>query len=200
MKKIIGTMALLTSLFVFAHAQEDSGKKKYKEIKISLQSNAINVSTDELWQILGPGFEKAGEWSRAVDHSEGIGQAQFKGATCDTRACDINAKGFNKVTERLTYYDSEKQSLTYDIIEGTPGFVISTSSHWQVVSLDQNKAALQMTVTIQSKKFMGSLMGKSFKKSIMRLIPGVFEDLTIYAETGQISEAKKTRMAKLAKN
>lgn len=189
---LLGFMGTSTSI----QAQE---KSKYKKIEIAKQSEAIHVSADELWKILGPGFENAGVWSRAVDHSVGKGEAKFEGATCDLRACDVNAKGFNKITEQLTMYSDQKQELIYAIVEGNPGFVVSAQNHWEVVDLGNNTSALKMTVTINSKKFMGSLMGGMFRKNIETLIPGLFEDLKIYAETGQISEAKQDRMAKLAK-
>jgi hypothetical protein len=198
MKKIIGIFTLLSFIGTISIAQAQE-KSKYREIRMTKQSQAINVSADQLWKILGPGFEDAGLWSRAVDHSEGKGEAKFEGATCDLRSCDVNAKGFSKVTEKLTHYDDAKQELTYALIEGNPGFVVSAENFWQVVDLGNGKSALKMTVSIDSKKFMGAIMGRAFEKNINQLFEGLFEDLTIYAETGQASEYKQARMAKLAK-
>ena len=70
--------------------------KKHKEVKMS-KPVTINVSSDALWEIIGPGFSEAGKWSTAVDHSAGHGEGKFEGAVCDTRTCDLSAKGFTSV-------------------------------------------------------------------------------------------------------
>ncbi|MFT5569912.1 MAG: hypothetical protein ACI9RP_001963, partial [Cyclobacteriaceae bacterium] len=38
---------------------------KHKEVKMS-KPVTINVSSDALWKIIGPGFSEAGNWSTAV--------------------------------------------------------------------------------------------------------------------------------------
>ena len=40
---------------------------------------------------------------------------------------------------------------------------------------------------------MGSLMGGMFKANLNKAIPTIIQDLTIYAETGEISDTKKKR-------
>ena len=52
---------------------------------------------------------------------------------------------------------------------------------------------------MEMKRFMESLMGGMMKKNLSRLLPQVANDLKVYAETGNISEAKKQRLAKLNK-
>ncbi|MGL1886123.1 MAG: SRPBCC family protein [Reichenbachiella sp.] len=173
-------------------------KKKYKEIVVSEQGEAINVSAEKLWEIVGTGFAYAGEWSTAVDHSVGKGKGEFEGATCSNRTCDLNAKGFDKISEELTHYDVKNQELVYDVTEGLPGFVTKASSYWQVIDLGDGTSTLKMTTTMHTKKFMGALMGGMMKKNIKSVLPTVSRDLKVYAETGNISQEKKERMAKLA--
>lgn len=171
---------------------------KYKVLMMTKQSEIINVSADDLWEIVGLGFENAGVWSTAVDHSVGSGKAEFEGATCSERACDLNASGFSKIKEILTMYNEKAQELKYEVTEGNPGFVVLASNHWKVIKVGENQSRLEMTITMHLKKFMGTLMGGMLKRNINKLIPTIFDDLKIYAETGQISEQKKKRMAKLA--
>lgn len=195
MKRILVFFLILNAINLNLMAQS---KKKYKEIKMTKRSETIMVSADKLWEIVGPGFQDAYKWSTAVDHSTGSGAAQFEGATCSTRACDLNAKGFNKIKETLTFYDANKQELAYDVTEGNPGFVLKANNHWKVVEVGPNQSALEMTIDIHTKKFMGSLMGGMLKKNINQLMPGIFHDLQIYAESGKISEEKQERIAALA--
>ena len=172
-------------------------QKKYKVIQWGDTSGVINVSADELWKIIGPGFENAGEWATAVDHSTGDTTPKFEGATCNERYCKINAKGFNQLTEVITIYDQEGRTLAFDVTEGLPGFVIVSNSHWQIIEVGENQSRVEITITAQTKKLMGSMMGGMLKSNIKKVIPGLFRDLKVYAETGEISPEKQERKKKL---
>ena len=56
-----------------------------------------------------------------------------------------------------------------------------------------------MTITMHMEPFMGWLMGSMFRRNLDKATTSVRDDLKIYAETKGISEAKKKRIAKLAK-
>ena len=196
--KTIAFLALtILSMEAIATTNKKTEKKKYKEIKLTRESDVIDVPADQLWEIVGRGFEKAGEWSTAVDHSVGSGDAEFEGATCSNRMCALNARGFDKISETLTKYDEESQELIYTVDEGMPGSVTLASNHWTVMDLGNGKSALKMNITMHTKKFMGSLMGGMMKKNINNTMTTVFDDLKVYAETGSISKEKAARMAKL---
>lgn len=173
-------------------------KNKFKEVKIVKRSETIHVSADKLWDIIGPGFANASHWSTNVDHSVGSGTPEFEGATCSSRSCDVNAKGFNKIDEKLTLYNASNKELTYEITDGNPGFVVLASNNWKVIDLGNNQSALEMNLEFKMKKFMGFLMGGMLNKNINSFVPVIFKDLKIYAETGEISDDKKERLKKLA--
>jgi len=61
----------------------------------------INVPATELWEMIGPGFIEVYKWSSNVDHAEGKGTSSFEGAVCHERFCDVNVKGFSKISEIL---------------------------------------------------------------------------------------------------
>lgn len=172
---------------------------KVKEVQQTRLSEVINVPAAELWQIVGPGFTDAYVWSSAIDHSEGRGNAQFEGATCDERYCEVNSAGFDKIQEKLTIYNDETMELAYNAYAGLPSFVSFAENHWEVVDLGSGKSQIRMTITMHMKPFMGWFMGGMFRRNLDKAINSVMDDLKIYAETKEISEAKKKRMAKLAK-
>jgi len=194
MKKLIGILLVTVMIGSVSMAQE---KKEYKEIEMVEQSEIIAVSADQLWQIVGPGFGEAGIWSTAIDHSVGSGEAEFEGAMCSIRSCEVNVKGFDKVGEILTMYNENKQTLTYKITEGMPGFVLYAANNWRVVGIDDTHSRLEMTATIHTKKFMGALMGGMLRKNLEKVFPALFLDLKVYAETGDVSDDKKERIAEL---
>ena len=171
--------------------------EKRKEVKMS-KSVTLNVSANDLWQIVGPGFAEAGKWSSAIDHSAGHGEGKFDGATCDSRSCDLSAKGFSSVNERITEYDDKNRTLAYDVFEGMPGFVTYTNNHWVITDLEEGQCKADLQITMHMKPFLGSLLGGMLKKNISNLLDISLDDLKVYAETGQQSDRKKARMQKLS--
>lgn len=182
-----------------ANSMDKKEKSKQKEVSMVKQSETINVAASDLWQIVGPGFERAAEWSEAVDSSVGSGEAAFQGATCSNRVCHLNAAGFDRISETLTLYDEGQHELTYEVNEGMPKFVTLAENNWQVIDLGYGKSALKMNVTMRTKGLMGRLMGGMMKKNISKTMDSVFRDLKVYAETGDISAEKAKRMARLAR-
>lgn len=167
-----------------------------KEIKLNFKSDPINVSTDELWKHVGPGFADIYKWSVTIDHSTGSGNSEFEGAACDIRGCDINAKGFNKVSEKLDYYDEEKKALSYVVLDGLPGFVKLARNSWQVQRYENNLSVLEIKATIQLGGVVGWLMSGMMKTNISKAINSTLRDLKIYAETGKVSKEKAARIKK----
>ena len=171
--------------------------KKHKEVKMS-KPVTINVSADALWEIIGPGFADAGKWSTAVDHSAGHGNGKFEGATCDTRSCDLSAKGFDSINERITEYDISNRTLAFDVIEGMPGFVTYMNNRTVVTELGEGKSKAELQITMHMKPFMGLLLGGMLKKNLNNLLDSALDDLKVFAETGKPSARKQSRMKKLA--
>ena len=172
--------------------------EKRKEVKMS-KTVEVNVSAEELWNIVGPGFADAGKWSTAVDHSEGHGDAQFDGATCDTRSCDLSAKGFSSVNERITEYDVQNKTMAFDVFEGMPGFVTYTNNRTVITELGPEKSKAELQITMHMKPLMGALMGGMTKRNLSSLIDSALDDLKVYAETGHPSARKQARMKKIGK-
>ncbi|QTN38920.1 SRPBCC family protein [Cryomorphaceae bacterium] len=190
MKKFLATLVVLFTLNGIVMAQH--GFDVEREI-------VIEVSADELWEMVGPGFVDVYKWSSNVDHAVGTGNPEFEGAVCSERFCDVNVKGFNKISERLTAYDEDRMNLAYEVTDGLPGFVTFAENNWTVVPVSENRAILVMKAKFRSKGLMGSLMNGMMEKKMIKTLETVLEDAKIYAETGEQSPAKKKRVADLAK-
>ncbi len=171
--------------------------EKRKEVKMS-KSVVVNVSAKDLWQIVGPGFAEAGKWSTAVDHSVGHGEGKFEGATCDTISCDLSAKGFSSVNERITEYDDSNHTLAFDVFEGMPGFVTYTNNRTVITDLSQDKSQAELQITMHMKPLLGWLLGGMLKKNLSNLIDSALDDLKVFAETGKPSDRKQARIRKLS--
>ena len=190
MKKIITTLLVLFTFNLTMMAQ--NGFDVQREI-------TINVPAAELWEMVGPGFVEVYKWSSNVDHAEGAGEAEFEGAVCSERFCDVNVKGFSKISEKLTKYDEKRMNLAYEVRDGMPGFVTRAVNDWTVVSVGPNQSKLVMKAEFRSKGFMGKLMNGAMEKKMNETLQTVLMDAKIYAETGKISSSKQARVAQLNK-
>jgi hypothetical protein len=199
MMKIIKLLIpiLMSSFTLNATAKNQSPRTK--EVQQTRLSEVINIPASKLWEIVGPGFADAHVWSTAIDHSLGKGAGKFEGATCSERYCEVNASGFDKIQESLTSYDAKAQTFSYNAHTGLPSFVSFAENLWEVVDLGNGKSQIKMTITMRMKPFMGFLMGGMFRRNLNKTLSSVMQDLKIYAETGEISAAKKARMAYMAK-
>ncbi|MEO1449625.1 MAG: SRPBCC family protein [Bacteroidota bacterium] len=173
--------------------------KRYKELVETKTSRVIKVSAERLWEIVGAGFADAHVWSSGLDHSEGSGEPRFEGAVCNERYCEVNVKGFNKISETLVEYDDFQRTLTYVAHSGLPGFVIHAQNTWRIISVSPNESRFEMRIVMRLKPLMGMLAGGAFRKNLNKTIDGVIDDLSIYAETGRISAAKQARLDYLAR-
>ena len=171
--------------------------EKRKEVKMS-KSVVVNVSANDLWQIVGPGFAEASKWSTAVDHSAGHGEGKFDGATCDTRSCDLSAKGFSSVNEQITEYDASNRTLAFDVFEGMPGFVTYTNNRTVISDLGQGRSQAELQITMHMKPFLGWVLGGMLKKNLSSLIESALDDLKVFAESGKPSDRKQARIKKLS--
>ena len=90
-------------------------------------------------------------------------------------------------------------NLAYRVNEGMPGFVTKAVSDWTVVDLGNNKSKLVMKAQFGSKGLMGSMMNGMMKKKMNQTLDTVLNDAKVYAETGNVSMAKKERVAHLEK-
>ncbi len=96
-------------------------------------------------------------------------------------------------------FSDENMELAYVMTKGAPGFVKLAKNHWTVHKINTNQCLVQMNVTMRLSKFMGSFLGGIITKEMTKQVVTVLDDLKIYAEIGEISEAKKVQIAKLKK-
>ncbi|NMH85918.1 SRPBCC family protein [Flavivirga algicola] len=194
----LSILTLIGALFLFNLTVMAQKKKKYKEINIIKASDTINVSADSLWNIVKK-FDNVGVYFSGIDHAVGKGEPEFEGATCSERTCYVNLKGYSEIHEKLTLFDEEKRELAYELTSGAPSFMIFAGNHWTIKEISPNQCTLKMHASIRMKRFMGFLFGGKLKRTIEKQLPEALQELKVYAETGDVSQAKKERMVKLKK-
>lgn len=185
-KSVILTGLALLSINVNGMAQET----KRKIVKETITSEVINVSADSLWAICR-NFDKTAEWTSTLNHSYGTGEPTLEGATCSSRTCETNIGKNNKIVEELTLFSDKNQELAYNLIEGAPGFITLANNHWKIVRTGPDQSKIIMTVNIHMKRFSGFFLGRIITNQMKKQVAIVQDELKTYAETGDVSEAKK---------
>jgi hypothetical protein len=91
----------------------------------------IKAPADDAWMVVGGRFGQISQWASVITESwmdgpPGAGQVR----TCQVAGFGPFAPGVIK--ERLTGFDPQARSLSYEAAEGMPGFVRRAASRWSV--------------------------------------------------------------------
>ena len=159
----------------------------------------INSPAENVWEMVGPGFTNVHHWASNVDHAMGKGTSSIEGASCDVRHCQVSVKGFDKISERLTDYNNEDRTLTYEVINGMPGFIALAQNKWKVAAKNEGQSILMMEAEFQLKGVIGLLMKRIMKGKMSDTLDIVLNDAKYYAEHGTASPAKLRRLEKIRK-
>src|SRR5262249_4521204 len=77
----------------------------------------IDAPADRVWEVIGPGFARIGEWASVIPASTAIpgpgGPAGAAGAPVTGRVCATGVPLMPRVTETLIAYDQARRTLTY---------------------------------------------------------------------------------------
>ena len=149
------------------------------------QSIDINKPIDNCWKVLGQEFPNISKWASSIHKSTGHGTF-FSGSNCSEREC-LNGKTI--FLEKLVKFENDNHLLSYDITQGTPGFVQHANNTWQLLNKD-NKTTLQMTLQITTKGLLGSVLGQVMKVALTKQFNQMMEEFKYYVETGQPHKRK----------
>lgn len=188
-------LSILLGLLIVHHLKGMAQEKKNKIVKETLTSEVINVSADSLWAICRE-FDKTAEWTSTLKHSYGTGKPQLEGTTCSSRTCETNIGKGGKVVEKLIMFSDKNKELAYNLTDGAPSFITFSSNHWKIIEVSTHQSKIEMNVTMHMKRFAGFFLRKLITKQMKKQVNIVLEELKIYAETGQVSEAKRKQIEK----
>lgn len=163
-------------------------------IEIS-KSATINVSADKLWSILADDFDKIGTWARGVDSSAPNPKAEApQGATVGGRVCQ--APGFGGIDESFTSFDAEQRSYSFHATASKiPSFVRNLTNHTAVKELGPEESEVQLKITADTDGIRGAIVKPLMARKFSGAIDNLIEDLTIFAESGKVSNDKTKALA-----
>ncbi len=164
------------------------------------RSETIHAEADELWRILGDEFATINQWASDIPHSKAsIGtKPGLEGAPCAGRTCEI--PGFGETDEHLVAFDPTTMNLAYTVTaKKLPSFVKNMRNEWTVNQQGEGHTQVSARITADATGIMGAMAAPMMRMKLRSTMKQVFDDLRVYAESGDVSAAKTKALAKAQK-
>jgi len=157
----------------------------------------IDAPADRVWHIVGPGFGQVSEWATVVAESTLVGEGRHEGSPFTGRACTIAKAGFDDLTEEILIYEPSSFRLSYRASSGMPAIVDKAINTWSVRDDGRQGSVFTMDAEVdvsRRARFLGPVVGIYLGMFARR----TSKDLKMYAETGEVSSAKRMRRSRRA--
>jgi hypothetical protein len=142
----------------------------------------VRVPADQAWALVGGAFGDIGKWAAPIVNSTmNTPPARSSVRTCHIRGFGPVAPGVIK--ERLTRFDQDDHSLSYEWIEGRPSFIIHAINRWSIHSIEPGSCTIRVHATITLHPIMRPL-GPLLRRWMGRDAGRVLEELAYRLETG----------------
>ena len=155
----------------------------------------IDAQADKVWHIVGPGFGQVSEWATVVAESTLVGEGEHHEAPFTGRACTIAQTGFDHLTEEILSYEPSSFQLSYRASSGMPSIVDKAINTWSVTDDGRHGSVFTMDAEVdvsRRARFLRPVVGIYLRTFARR----TSKDLKIYAETGEVSSAKRLRQSR----
>lgn len=152
----------------------------------------LNAPSEQVWDLLAHRFHEVGQWAAAINQSSAL-STQIGPAGVADRVCDTPDGVFK---ERVTAFDEQDRSFSYQAYEGLPGFVRQGGNTWRVRDLGSGRSEVHMHMKFDLKPVANLLMGWMLERQMAKAADGVLADLEVYLESGQVSARKRAAQAK----
>jgi hypothetical protein len=181
-----------------------------------LSTDLIVVApADQVWEVIGPGFDRIGDWATAIPASTATPPSARAAADSATRGglrlpvaaaidapvvgrvCRTGIRLVPEVTETLIAYDDAGRTLTYQA-SGMPAFVALARNTWTVTPIDAHRCRVSLRAWFDTRGLLGLLGRWVILAQTRRTSRHLADDLRHYVETG-IPSPRKQRQQRRAR-
>jgi hypothetical protein len=160
---------------------------------------AIDASADQVWEVIGPGFARIGEWASVIPASTPIsGPDGPVGAPAAGRVCATGVGLFPRVTETLIAYDQARRTLTYQARD-LPALVTLARNTWTVVPAGERRSRVVVQAQFQARGALGVLAAWVAAAQAWRNARLLEADLGHYIRHGTPSPRKRRQLRRAKK-
>jgi hypothetical protein len=162
----------------------------------------IDAPAGHVWQVIGPGFARIGDWATSVPASTAIpvpARAPVAPAAASApvtgRACSTGTRLVPRVTETLIGYDEQSRTLTYQAV-GLPAFITTASSTWTVTPAGEAACRVTLTAHFQTRGVLGLLGCWAILAQARLAARHLQDDLRYYVNHGAPSPRKQRQLSR----
>jgi hypothetical protein len=168
----------------------------------------VAAPTDTVWQVIGPGFDRIGDWATAIAASTAVSAPPVSRAPAGVarttvptlvdapvagRVCTTGIRLVPQVTETLVAYDDANRTLTYQAA-GMPGFVTTARNTWTVTPLDERRCRVTLDAQLDTRGLLGTLARRLLLLQVARISRHLADDLRHYVEHRTPSPRKQNQL------
>ena len=172
----------------------------------------IDAPADQVWEVIGPGFARIGEWASVILASTATpgpagpayagpicaGPAGADGAPVTGRVCATGVRLVPRVTENLIAYDQARRTLSYQA-QDLPALVTLARNTWTVVPVGEHRCRVALQAQFQARGALGVLAGWVVAVQARRNARLLGADLSHYIRHGTPSPRKQRQLRKAAR-
>jgi len=153
----------------------------------------INARAEDAWLVVGDRFGQISEWASAITESSidgrpGAGRVR----TCVVRG--FGPFGPGVIKERLTRFDLDARSLSYEAAEGMPGVIVHAVNRWSVTPGPGGGCTVKIHATLTLRpaaRLLGPVLRRRMRADTRRSLA----ELRHRVETGRPPPSKITASA-----
>jgi hypothetical protein len=164
----------------------------------------IDAPADQVWDLIGPGFARIGEWATTIQSSTAVptmpgpaaaGTATAVIAPVAGRACTTGVRVVPQITETLVAYDPASRTLTYEA-SGLPAFIITARNTWSVIPTGERTCRITLSAHVQTRGMLGLLGRWAILAQARRTSRHLEADLRHYIKHGTPSPRKRRQLSR----
>jgi hypothetical protein len=168
----------------------------------------VAAPADAVWQVIGPGFDRIGDWATAIPASTAVAAPPVSQAPAGSarttvpalvdapvagRVCITGIRLVPQVTETLIAYHDTTRTLTYEAA-GMPRFVTTARNTWTVTPLDERRCRVRLDAQFDTRGLLGTLARRLLLLQVARTSRHLADDLRHYVEHGTPSPRKRNQL------
>lgn len=152
-------------------------------------TTTVDRPVAEVWEVLGPGYARAGDWASSVYVSAAREGEALPGAPCSGRVCETSLGAF---TETIVEYDPAAHRIAYRATgDKMPGFVRDLVNRWALRPVGPGRTEVSMEMTADIAPPFNVLMGWMMRRQFRGVLREASDDFKVFVETGEPSTRKR---------
>jgi hypothetical protein len=162
----------------------------------------IDAPADQVWQVVGPGFARIGDWATSIPASAATPAPAPAAASCAVasapvtgRTCSTGTRLVPRIAETLTDYDEQRRTLTYQA-GGLPALITTARSTWTVTPAGETACRVTVTGHFQTRGLLGLLGCWAIFAQARLAARHLRADLRHYVKHGTPSSRKQRQLSR----